>query len=66
MKVINQKHGFDVGDLVKVRHDPKYKDSGHVGIVQWVSESWPSTCVIIVNGNVSTYDARLLEVINVK
>ena len=53
------------GDLVKVRHDPKYEDSGHVGIVQWVSEKYPPTCAIIVNGNVSMYDTRLLEVVSV-
>ena len=52
------------GDLVKVRHDPKYEDSGHVGIVQWVSEKYPPTCAIIVNGSVSMYDTRPLEVIN--
>ena len=52
------------GDLVKVRHDPKYEDSDHVGIVQWVSEKYPPTCSIDVNGSVSLYDTRLLEVIN--
>lgn len=52
------------GDLVKVRHDPKYEDSDRVGIVQWVSEKYPPTCAIIVNGNMSMYDTRLLEVVN--
>ena len=52
------------GDLVKVRHDPKYIDSDSVGIVQWVSEKYPPTCAIIVNGTVSMYDTRLLEVVN--
>ena len=52
------------GDLVKVKHDPKYIDSDHVGIVQWVSEKYPPTCAIIVNGGVSIYDTRLLEVIS--
>ncbi len=52
------------GDLVKVRHDPKYTDSDSVGIVQWVSEKYPPTCSIVVNGNVSMYDTRLLEVVN--
>ena len=52
------------GDLVKVRHDPKYIDSDNVGIVQWVSEKYPPTCAIIVNGSVSMYDTRLLEVIS--
>ena len=53
-----------VGDLVKVRHDPKYIDSDHVGIVQWVREEYPPTCGIVVNGGMSIYDTRLLEVIN--
>ena len=52
------------GDLVKVRHDPKHEDSDHVGIVQWVSEKYPPTCAIVVNGGVSMYDIRLLEVIS--
>ena len=52
------------GDLVKVRHDPKYTDSDSVGIVQWVSEKYPPTCAIVVNGGESIYDTRLLEVIN--
>ena len=52
------------GDLVKVRHYPKYTDSDNIGIVQWVSEKYPPTCSIVVNGNVSLYDTRLLEVIN--
>ena len=55
---------MQAGDLVKVRHDPKYEDSDHVGIVQWVSEKYPPTCSIVVNGSVSLYDTRLLEVIN--
>ena len=52
------------GDLVKVRHDPKYEDSGHVGIVQWVRKEYPPACGIVVNGGMSIYDTRLLEVIN--
>ena len=52
------------GDLVKVRHDPKYEDSDRVGIVQWVSEKYPPTCAIVVNGNMSMYDTRLLEVVS--
>ena len=50
------------GDLVKVKHDPKHIDSDDIGIVQWVSEKYPPTCAIIVNGSVSMYDTRLLEV----
>ena len=53
-----------VGDLVKVKHDPKYVDSDYVGIVQWVREEYPPACGIVVNGGMSIYDTRLLEVIN--
>ena len=53
-----------VGDLIKVKHDPKYIDSDSVGIVHWVSEKYPPTCAVVVNGSVSMYDTRLLEVIN--
>ena len=55
---------MQIGDLVKVKHDPKYIDSNSVGIVQWVREEYPPVCGVIVNGGVSMYDTRLLEVIN--
>ena len=53
-----------VGDLVKVRHDPKYIDSGYIGIVKWVKDEYPPACAVIVNGGTSVYDCRLLEVIS--
>ena len=55
---------MEAGDLVKVKHDPKYIDSDCVGIVQWVREEYPPACAVVVNGDVSIYDTRLLEVIN--
>ena len=64
MKNIYQKHGIDAGDLVKVRIDDRYPDSGQVGLVQWVSEQYPPTCGVIIAGRIALYDHRQLEVVS--
>ena len=55
---------MEAGDLVKVKHDPKHIDYDDIGIVQWVREEYPPACGIVVNGGMSIYDTRLLEVLN--
>ena len=64
MEAVSQKHGIDVGDLVKVRIDDRYPDSGRVGLVQWASEQYPPTCGVIIDGAMALYDFRQLEVIS--
>ena len=63
MEAISQKHGIDVGDLVKVRIDDRYPASGPVGLLQWASEQYPPTCADIIDVAMSLYDFPQLEVI---
>ena len=64
MEAASQKHGIDVGDLVKVRIDERYPDSGRVGLVKWASERYPPTCGVIIDGSIALYDFRQLEVVS--
>lgn len=53
-----------VGDLVKIKGNPKYPDHGRVGLIQWVNQQYPPSCCIIMDGDTAIYDPRNLEVIN--
>ena len=64
MKNIYQKHGIDAGDLVRVRIDDRYPDSGLIGLVQWVSQQSPPICGVMIEGKVALYDYRQLEVVS--
>ena len=51
------------GDLVQVRIDPGFSDSGAIALVQWVNEQYPATCGLLINNELRVYDLRTVEVI---
>ena len=54
-----------VGDLVRIDDDPRFDDSGMIGLVQWISErGYPPTCGLLIGNDVAVYDTRFVEVIN--
>ncbi len=52
------------GDLVQVRIDPGFSDSGVIALVQWVNEQYPATCGLLINDELLVYDLRTVEVIS--
>lgn len=52
------------GDLVRVIEDSRFDDSGIIGIVQWVNESYPNECGLLMNGEFEVYAVRHLEVVS--
>ncbi|MEC9016234.1 MAG: hypothetical protein VYD37_07100 [Gemmatimonadota bacterium] len=52
-----------VGDLVKVREDERFADSGLIGLVQWVDTEYPPRCCLLIEDNMAIYDPRVVEVV---
>ena len=52
-----------IGDLVKIREDDRFADSGLIGLVQWVDTKYPPQCGLLIKDKMLIYDARALEVV---
>ena len=53
-----------VGDLVKIKEDEGFDDSGLIGIVQWVDNEYPGTCEILFSDESAVYCQHFAEVIS--
>lgn len=57
-----------VGDLVKIKEDEGWDDSGRIGVIYRVSDSYPPTCDIVFSKNFSSeifaYNQEFVEVIS--
>ena len=54
---------MQVGDLVKIREDERFADSGLLGLVQWVDTKYPPQCGLLIKDKMLIYDARAVEVV---
>ena len=52
-----------IGDLVKIREDERFADSGLIGLVQWVDTKYPPQCGLLIKDKMLIYDARVVEVV---
>ena len=52
------------GDLVKIKEDERFDDSGLIGLLQWVSKDYPYTCGIMISGEFMVYRQQFVEVIS--
>ena len=55
---------MQVGDLVKIREDDRFDDSGLIGLVKWVNLKYPPQCGLMLGNGVEIYDVRFVEVIS--
>ena len=54
---------MNVGDLVKIREDKRFADSGLVGLVQWVDTKYPPQCGVLIKDKILIYDTRVVEAV---